>query len=123
MKKISSVSEFYYILKGKKVVECRDLLEWGKWFKTADRIVKQETLNNGLFVSTVFLGLNHNFLNKGKPLLFETMVFTPKRKRKIFGRKMKMMIGDELDQNRYHTWAESERGHKKMVKRWEGWKK
>ena len=121
MKKILTNDK--YILKGKKVVECHDLLEWGKWFGTANRIVKQDNLKNGLFVSTVFLGLNHNFLSKGKPILFETMVFTPKRKRKIFGRKMKMMIGDELDQNRYHTWAESERGHKKMVKRWKGWKK
>ena len=121
MKKIPTDGK--YILKGKKVIECTDLLKWGKWFETANRIVKQDTLKNGIFVSTIFLGLNHNFLGKGKPILFETMVFTPKRKRKIFGRKMKMMIGDELDQNRYHTWAESERGHKKMVKRWEGWKK
>jgi len=123
MKKISSVSEFYYILKGKKVVECRDLLEWGKWFKTADRIVKQETLNNGLFVSTVFLGLNHNFLNKGKPLLFETMVFASRKEKTKFGIKKKVKIGDELDQDRYHTWKESEVGHQRMVKKWEGWKK
>jgi len=110
-----------YILKGKKVVECTDLLEWGKWLETAKRIVKQDNLKNGLFVSTVFLGLDHNFFGKGKPILFETMVFNTNKKRKFF--KNRMTLGEDLAQVRYCTWAEAMSGHKKMVKRWEGWKK
>lgn len=27
------------------------------------------------YISTVFLGIDHNFLGKGGPILFETMVF------------------------------------------------
>ena len=104
-----------YILKGKKVVVCHDLLKWSKWFGTADRVVKQDTLKNGLFVSTIFLGLDHNFLGKGKPVLFETMVFAHKKKRATFGKG--------LDQVRYCTWAEAEAGHRRMVTKWEGWKK
>ena len=110
-----------YILKGKKVVECHDLLEWAKWFETAERIVKQDNLKNGLFVSTVFLALDHNFLGKGKPILFETMVFAPRKKIKILGKRK--IIREDLDQNRYRTWKEAEKGHKEMVKRWKGWKK
>ena len=36
------------------------------------QVVKQDTLDNGLHVSTVWLGLNHNFA-EGPPLIFETM--------------------------------------------------
>jgi len=94
-----------YILKGKKAIPIEDVLEWGKWFENANRVVKQETLPNGKLVSTVFLGIDHNF-GFGKPLLFETMVFPSKEN------------FDELDVMRYSTWEEAEEGHKKMVKKW-----
>ena len=93
-----------YILKNKIAVPVENVLEWGHWFETADRIVKQETLSHGYYVSTVFLGLDHNF-GSGKPLLFETMVFKGKD------------MGD-LDMERYSTWEEAEAGHKKMVEKW-----
>lgn len=49
-------------------------------------------------VSTVFLGLNHNFSEEGDPILFETMVFN-----------------GEYDQEmeRYCTYDEAVAGHKK----------
>lgn len=51
-----------------------DLMTWGKAFeKASDRIVKQEHIGD-LFVSTVFLGLDHSF-GDGPPILWETMVF------------------------------------------------
>jgi len=51
-------------------------------------------------VSTVFLVLDHNHSSKGKPILFESMIFH-----------------GELNQsmNRYCTWKEAEKGHQKMV--------
>ena len=53
-----------------------DLLKWGKWMETpGNRIVKQETLPDGVTVSTVFLGLDHRFGDDGPPVLFETMIF------------------------------------------------
>lgn len=83
-----------------------DVLTWAKEFETMDRKVKQTVLKNGKFVSTVFLGLNHNF-GTGKPLIFETMVFRSK--------------GDfrNLDMERYSTEKEAKIGHKIMVKKWE----
>ena len=95
-----------YILKGKKAVPATTL-EWAEWFEKAgkERIVKQEKLPDGKWVSTVFLGINHNFW-QGKPLLFETMVFTSKDDL------------DEQDVNRYSTWEEALEGHKRMVKKW-----
>lgn len=87
-----------YILKGKAPILCEDLIEWGKWLQNADRNVKLTQIGK-LKVSTVFLGLDHQF-GDGSPLLFETMVF---------GGKM----DGEMD--RYSTWEEAESGHKKMV--------
>jgi hypothetical protein len=97
-----------YILKGKRVIPVDDLYVWGEWMeKRTERRVAKTTLSDGKWVSTVFLGLDHNFTRKGRPLLFETMVF-PKR-------------GDnnELDMDRYSTWSQAEKGHKKMVDKWE----
>jgi len=116
-----------YILKGKKPIPIDDVLEWGKWFETAKRIVKQETLKNGLWVSTVFLGLDHNFLNKGKPILFETMIFSKKKWwwdywnrfcRIVNKREWKKRMESELDMDRYSTWKEATAGHEAMVKKW-----
>lgn len=67
----------HYILVGQEATplpEDDDLLLWAEWFETADRIVKQE-FEGAYFVSTVFLGLDHNRAGTGPPLLFETMVW------------------------------------------------
>ena len=87
-----------YILKGKKPVPCRDLLTWARWIETADRQVGYSEQGD-VWVSTVFLGLDHSF-GSGPPLLFETMAF----------------MGEHgFEQDRYSTWEEAEQGHKNMV--------
>lgn len=55
---------------------------------------------DGIRVSTVWLGIDHNFIHKGPPIIFETMVF-----------------GGEQDcwQTRYCTLADAEAGHAKVV--------
>ncbi len=87
----------YYILDGHKVVATEDFLEWGNWFRKADRHVGDET-RDGVRVSTVFLSLNHSS-GEGPPLLFETMVFGGEH---------------DGDMDRYSTWEEAEQGHKRM---------
>ena len=95
----------YWILENKKAIPTSDVMVWGKFFEGLEnRIVAQETLPNGKWVSTVFLGLDHGFGDK--VLLFETMVFFNKDD-----------MG-ELDCKRYETWEEAESGHRKMVKKW-----
>lgn len=50
------------------------LFEWAEDMGRSDlRIVKQDILPNGFWVSTVWLGLDHNFFRTGPPLIFETM--------------------------------------------------
>ena len=89
-----------YILDGRTAIPCYDTLEWGRWMQKADRHVADTTTTNGR-VSTVFLGLDYDFTRKGRPLLFETMVFGG-----IFSG----------DTQRYSTWTEAEEGHVRKVR-------
>lgn len=88
-----------YILKNKIPVPVKNLFEWAEWLETADRQIGKDKINKTI-ISTVFLGVNHNF-QKGKPLLFETMIFGGKH---------------DQYQERYSTWEEAKEGHKKAVK-------
>jgi hypothetical protein len=62
------------------------------------RVARTE-INDKCAVSTVFLGLDHQW-GEGDPILFETMIF-----------------GGPLDQEmwRYETWDQAERGHEDAV--------
>lgn len=52
------------------------LLEWARDLEDLrGRIVAQDLLWNGLWLSTVWLGLDHNFSRRGPPLIFESMGF------------------------------------------------
>lgn len=96
----------HYILDGKIPIPV-DLLVWARWLEEhrADRIIKQETVGN-CWVSTVFLGLNHNYLDDGPPLLFETMVFAEKDSKRDY---------NDLYMDRYSTWELALEGHEKAV--------
>lgn len=52
-----------------------DLHKWAAWFETSGE--KRRVANTeigSVHISTVFLGLDHNY-GKGPPLLYETMIF------------------------------------------------
>ena len=63
-----------YIIKNEQPDPEPDIEKWGQWFSTDDRIIQQNNVN-GIFISTIFLGLDHNFLGGTKPILWETMIF------------------------------------------------
>lgn len=97
-----------YILKGKKPVPVEDYIEWAKWWETHDRAVAKTTIGN-MLISTVFLGVDHNFSMRGKPILFETMVF-------IYGESHRQAPQD-VYQRRFATWSGAERHHKRLVQK------
>ncbi len=81
-------------------------MTWGKWMEDVNnrRVVESSVMDEDgeIWISTVFLGLDHNFsLNHTFPILFETMIF-----------------GGRFDQyqNRYSSWDESKMGHKEVVR-------
>jgi hypothetical protein len=94
-----------YVLIGQTPVVEPDLLTWARWFEENDRRVALSRVLDIAVVSTVFLGIDHNyfrFAGYGKPLLFETMVFWEDE-------------GGE-EQDRCSTWAEAEAMHAAMVR-------
>jgi hypothetical protein len=90
-----------------------DMLKWAMWMEENDTRVAS-TDNGVIWISTVFLGIDHNFLG-GPPLLFETMTF----------------LGDdfEVERNRHNvdfegletwrwsTWEQAEQGHWEICRR------
>lgn len=95
-----------YILVGTEVFRCASPMMWARWFHDADRRVKWTAIPGGASVSTVFLGINHNFDETGPPLLFETMVFHRCRDGRV--------LGDD-EQERCSTWDEAIDQHDAMV--------
>ncbi len=88
-----------YILDGHTPIPT-DLETWARWFDSDEkRRVGYDDFDGG-YVSTVFLGLDHNFGRTGPPLLFETMIF-----------------GGPNDgyQERYATWDEAVEGHARIL--------
>jgi hypothetical protein len=83
------------------------LEQWAQLFENAAyKRVAEATLPDGKWVSTVWLGLDHSFMDEGPPVIFETMVFSSKEDM------------DELDQRRYSTEAEALAGHHEAVQEW-----
>ena len=69
------------------------------------KIVQQDNLDNAMFISTVFLGLDHSlpFLHNNyneRPVLFETMIFDKN--------------GDDIYMERYYTYQEALESHNKL---------
>jgi hypothetical protein len=89
---------------------CDDLLAWARWFEAASRdrtrIVAQDLDESDpkktIKVSTVFLGLDHNFMGDGTPVLWETLV-------------MGGLLDGEMD--RYTSRAAALEGHQAMCRR------
>lgn len=63
-----------YVFENGQVRTESDFLAWAEWFETADRIIERTDLGD-IRVSTVFLGIDHDFSMEGPPLIFETMIF------------------------------------------------
>jgi len=82
------------------VTDTESLIRWAERWESLDRRVAATQVAPGVTVSTVFLGLDHNFFGEGPPLLFETMVFDD------YGG------GDCW---RWSTWDEAVEGHKQAV--------
>lgn len=69
----------WYVLNDDKTVSpVEDIRTWAARLSLEDdskRRVAFTDINEDVMVSTVFLGIDHNFFGDGPPILFETMVF------------------------------------------------
>lgn len=95
------MSHLYVLLEdGRTPLAVEDVVVWGRWFEDFNRVVKQDE-KDGVLVSTVFLGIDHNFFQTGPPLLWETLVF-----RGPYDGKM----------DRYSSYEEAVAGHERMCR-------
>lgn len=100
-----------YMLDENKNVIPVDLMTWGKWFedRNIDRHVLDEYIGK-YRISTVFMGLDHNFFEDHKPrpvdykpIVFETMIFDHK--------------DSDIYCTRCSTWKEAEEMHQ-VAREW-----
>jgi hypothetical protein len=110
--------DLYYDRKGRPV----DAATWGRLHADREYCVLAQHWVRGWMVSTVWLGLDHNFAFKGPPVIFETMIFAPDDV--TIGREDREADGDafgtaltDLDryQERYATEAAAQAGHDRAL--------
>jgi hypothetical protein len=90
---------FWYKLDGVRPVPDETNGLWMQQNRDARRVAFTQ-ITDDIEVSTVFLGLDHNFGDGDKPVLFETLVF---------GGPMNGYM------DRYENWFEAEQGHQEIV--------
>ena len=105
MKLDASGRPYHYILDEHGEPKAVDLVTWAYWFEASTnnrtRVIAQDKDESGettVMVSTVFLGLDHNW-GDGPPILWETLV-----------------LGGDLDgeMTRYSSRDDAMRGHQDM---------
>ena len=98
----------YYILDADhNAIPIDDAREWAERYERRDNRRVADTQVGNLWVSTVFMGLDHSF-GTGPPLIFETMVFPCTDEGEVES------WGEEYVR-RYSTWAQAEQGHADAV--------
>ena len=90
-----------FILDGKTPVRCYDILRWADWRSKTNKKIKLNKVGKST-ISTIFLGIDHNIIPGGLPVLFETYVFDGP-------------LDGEME--RFFTWDDAVKGHDKMVEK------
>lgn len=89
----------FYKLDGHVAVPMENVLEYAEWFEKTDRTVVRTVIEEGMFLSTVFLGIDHDPFGE-KPILFETALYAK---------------GEFHILSRYETWEQAEEGHDEIL--------
>lgn len=94
----------YYVLKDRVAVEA-DMRTWATFFEDRSNRRVASTYVDHVWISTVFLGIDHGFPeNPLAPLIFETMVFNAPTD-----------FAEEYCE-RYGTWNEAVAGHQGVLR-------
>jgi len=95
------MGKWYILDENNKPVVADSVIESAEWLEENPerKAVKQEHIDD-IFISTVFLGLDHAWIPGGNPVLWETMIF-----------------GGEHDQyqERYTSYEDALEGHQKAL--------
>lgn len=99
--------ERYYDRHGSPIT----LHEWGELHEDPEYKILVQTHLSECWVSTVWLGIDHNFFGSGPPIIFESMVFP-------LDEAGYVSFSDELDQRRYATEQEAQAGHEALIRKY-----
>jgi hypothetical protein len=103
-------------------------MQWALLFEqTEARIVGQTRTLYGEKLSTVFLGLDHNYSRTGPPILFETMLFAPmsdeerdrtRRSLSAFANDQTLSDDDQLKRQEHAAYIEKHYPHDQLQLRY-----
>lgn len=100
----STQREHKYILDDKRrPVPISDVIKWGEWMEQERRQYIYQSAHSGVMVSTVFLWLDHCWMAKAPPMLWETMIFSKRHSRKNFENKLQWRYETEEEAMRMHN--------------------
>jgi len=93
-----------YILQDGKPMPIRDSFAWANWMeKHRFTETVQHDWHCGVMISTVFLGLDHNYGPNGMPILWETILFARTRKsRQCFNQTFQCRYTSQQDADNMH---------------------
>ena len=98
--------KYYYLDDKKRPQECEDIEEFINKNENSNNSLKQTHLDNGIFISTVFLSFPSTTCKKCNcPMVFETMVFRN--------------YPTECEVHRFCTYEHAISNHDDMVKKYE----
>lgn len=100
---------------GRTPIECPDVMTWARWFeKQENRRVALTVLPWGTKISTVFLALDHNWSERGAPILWETMIFGgachdfqrryPTYRQAMIGHNVAVEMARSEDKAKWYIW-------------------
>lgn len=104
----------YELGKNKKPLRC-SLERFCELIASENRVTKLTRLDS-VDVSTVFLGINHRFVGVGKPILWETMVFSDSNK--FNGYMIRATSHKQALKNHYLVVAAFRNNHLKTLLNW-----
>ena len=95
---------------------------WAQWYSDHSKRRVAEDYTRFYRLSSVFLGIDHNFSENGPPLLFETMLFEREATIKLFWGKLRTYNEEAFsDQDetqwRFATWDDTYANHQAILRR------
>lgn len=99
---IGELFNYYKLDENNVVTRCKTIEEFAIYFESKQRYLCKNSLGD-IWVSTVFLGIDHSFDVNDAPIVFESMVFNK---------------DNDLDQERYSTYADAIQGHIALCKKY-----
>ncbi|HMF66125.1 MAG TPA: hypothetical protein VK602_00775 [Phyllobacterium sp.] len=98
-----------------------DMMTWARWFADDSNRRVAEDFTGFYILSSVFLGIDHNFGWKGPPLLFETMVFLREAEIKLMFGKHRPVNEEAFELGdtcwRYSSWDDCATQHQTILRR------